>query len=88
MLRPHNTDGIINKLVTIFADSSPTVFMTNKFSNTQQNFLAAGGQGSDKSGLIACTRICKNCAVPSSHRDSFSAKEPRLCNGASSGNAY
>jgi len=62
--------------------------MTTKTTDTQQNILAAGGHGSVKSGLITCTGICKNCAVPSSHRDSFPAKEPGRYNGASSGNAY
>jgi len=52
--------------------------MTIKTSDSQQNHLAAGGQGSAKSGLTTCTRICKNCAVPSSHQDTFLAKVPRL----------
>jgi hypothetical protein len=84
----HNTDGIINKLSTIFADSTRTVLMTTKTTDNQQNLLAAGGQGSDKSGLITCIVIGKNCAVLVSHRDSISAKEPRHCTGASPSNAY
>jgi hypothetical protein len=72
----------------VFADYTRTVYMTDKTSNILQNILAAGGQGSVKSGLKTCTRIGKNCAVPSSHRDSFPAKEPGLYNGASSGKAY
>jgi hypothetical protein len=39
--------------------------MTTKITDTQQNILAAGGRGSDKSGLITYTVIGKNCAVPS-----------------------
>jgi len=62
--------------------------MTTKTSATQQYILAAGGQGSLKSGLITCTWIGKNCAVPSLHRDSFSAKVPGSVPGAASGNAY
>jgi len=62
--------------------------MTTKTSATQQNILAAGRQDSLKSGPITYTLTGKNCAVPSSHRDSISAKELRLYNGASSGNAY
>jgi hypothetical protein len=60
--------------------------MTIKTYDTQQNLLAAGGQGSAKSGLITCTQIGKNCAVPSLHRDSFPAKVPGLCPVLSSGN--
>jgi hypothetical protein len=56
-------DGWGNKLVTIFASHTRKVIMTNINSNTQQNHLAAGGQGSDKSGLITYTWICKNCAM-------------------------
>jgi hypothetical protein len=50
--------------------------MTKKPSNTQVNFLAAGGQDSDKWGLIAYTWICKNCTMVACRRDNFVAKEP------------
>ena len=73
-----NTDGTINKLVTIFADYTRTVYMTDKTSNILQNLLAGDGQDSVKSGLKTCTRICKNCAVPSLHQDTILAKVPRL----------
>jgi len=62
--------------------------MTMKTSATQQNILAAGGQVSLKSGLITCTLIGKNCAVPSLRRDSFSARLPAgtwICAGADVG---
>ena len=49
--------------------------MTTKTSATQQYILAAGGQGSLKSGLITCTWIGKNCAVPSLRLDTDPAKE-------------
>jgi len=62
--------------------------MTTKTFATQQNILSAGGQASLKSGLITCTLTGKNCAVPSLHRDSFSAKVPGSVPGAASGNAY
>jgi hypothetical protein len=46
---------MINKLVTIFADHTRIVYLTNKTSNFLQNLLADGGQDRDKSGLITCT---------------------------------
>jgi len=83
-----NTDGWGNKLVTIFADYSRTISMTKEHSNTQVNLLAAGGQDSDKSGLITCTRICKNCAMVACRRDNFVAKEPRLVSADCATNVY
>ena len=56
-----------------------TVSGTLKASYILHSFLAAGGQDSDKSGLITYTGICKNCAVPSLHRDSFVANETGPC---------
>ncbi len=61
-----NTDGWGNKLVTIFARHFDNFILTDKLSNTQFTLLAAGGQDSDKAGLITCTWIRKNCAIPSS----------------------
>ena len=84
----HNTDGWGNKLVTIFADHTRTVIMTKKPSNAQVNPLAAGGQDSDKSGLITCTRICKNCAMVACRRDNFVAKEPGLKSADCATNVY
>jgi len=48
--------------------------MIKKPSNIQVNLLAAGGLDSVKSGLITCTKICKNCAMVACRRDTFSAK--------------
>jgi len=62
--------------------------MTTKTSDTQQNFLAAGGHDSLKSGLITCTLTGKNCAVPSLRRDTLSAKVQGLLPALTSGNAY
>jgi hypothetical protein len=63
--------------------------------SSQQYFLAAGGQDNGKSGLINCTRIGKNCAIPSLHRDSYMARLPASTSppagglpDAASGNAY
>jgi len=58
-----NTDGWGNKLVTIFALYTRTVYMTNKLSNIHQDLLVACGLDSEKSGLITYTWICKNCAM-------------------------
>jgi hypothetical protein len=50
--------------------------MKNKTPITLIDLLAAGGNGSDKSGLITCTWIGKNCAMVACRRDNFSAKVP------------
>jgi hypothetical protein len=84
----HNTDGWGNKLVTIFADHTRTIIMTRKPANSQVNLLVAGGQDSDKSGLITYTWICKNCAMVACRRDNFLAKEPGLESADSATNVY
>ena len=65
----YNKAGIINKLVTIFASYNRKVSMNIKTSDTQLNLLAAGRKDSLKTRLITCTKIGKNCAVTSLHRD-------------------
>jgi len=62
--------------------------MTIETSDNQLNILAAGRQGSHKSGLINYTMTGKNCAVPSLRPDTESAKEPGSVPALTSGNAY
>jgi hypothetical protein len=92
MLRPPNTDGWGNKLVTIFARHLDNFILKNKLSNTQFTLLASGTQDSDKSGLITCTWICKNCAIPSSPPGQITgpadAGVSDTARMASSGNVY
>lgn len=88
MLRTPNTDGWGNKLVTIFADPSRTVYMTIKTPDTQQNILAAGRQDSEKSRPITCTLIGKNCAMVACRRDNLVAKVPGLESADSATNVY
>jgi hypothetical protein len=62
-LRTPKTDGWGNKLVTIFADHTRTIFITKEPTNILVNLLATGGLDSVKSGLKTYTWICKNCAM-------------------------
>jgi hypothetical protein len=62
--------------------------MKNKTPITLIDLLAAGGNGSDKSGLITCTWIGKNCAMVACRRDNFSAKVPGQVSADGATNVY
>jgi hypothetical protein len=68
----HNTVGIINELVTIFAKFSPCI-LTEIYSNIPDDLLAAWGIEGDNAGITG-TMTGKNCAIASSHRDILMAK--------------
>jgi hypothetical protein len=62
--------------------------MKNKTPITLIDLLAAGGNGSDKSGLITCTWIGKNCAMVACRRDNFSTKVPGYVSADGATNVY
>jgi hypothetical protein len=72
MLRPPNTDGWGNKLVTIFARHLDNFIVTIKFSILYQTRDFGSRQILHLDNFLV-RRDGKNCAIPSLHRDSFLA---------------
>ena len=80
-----NTDGWGNKLVTIFARHLDSFIVMINFSLTYQIRDFGSGQILSTGTTLSFVGICKNCAIPSLHRDSFLAKVIRNLPGASVG---
>jgi len=75
-------------LVTIFAESSPTLTVTEMLSDILRDLLASVVNQDWKIVLITCTMTGKNCAIASLHRETLLAKVPGHCPDAASANAH
>ena len=76
LLRPHNTDGWGNKLVTIFARHLDCFIVTLNFSLICQIRDFGSGQILQPRQFYLSPRLAKIAPYPPRHRDSFSAKVP------------
>jgi hypothetical protein len=78
-----NTVNIVNKLVTIFAGHLDSfIVINNHLKHLISTATSGSGQISVQMTLIQFAGTCKNCAIPSWHRDSFLAKVPGQVPGA------
>jgi hypothetical protein len=67
-----NTVNIVHKLVTIFAGHLDNfIVINNHFKHLYYTATSGSGQINVQMTLIQFAGICKNCAIPSAHRDSF-----------------